>query len=108
LYIYNHGSLELKGAADGLGPSPYPDGDDYVEAVAIDPNDTNILYAGKRSRHKGPSSGLYRSVDAGQSWQHVDLVQPYIEIWAVEINPYNSDVYIGTSYGLYKIVKISK
>jgi len=41
-----------------------------VSALAYDPNNTNILYAGSGERvgHKYPGVGIWKSTDAGQSW----------------------------------------
>ena len=50
-----------------------------VGALAIDPNDTHVIYAGTGEVNPGGGSmayggtGLYRSIDQGDSWQLVGL-----------------------------------
>lgn len=69
-----------------------------VTAIAIDPMDPNVLYAGTES------AGLYKSVDGGVSWF---IIQGEIDIGQVDsivIDPQDSQiVYVGTSqFGVYK------
>lgn len=50
-----------------------------VTDVAMDPEDPNVLYAATHQRHRtvwgllngGPESGVYKSVDAGETWQEL-------------------------------------
>ena len=63
-------------------------------SLAINPSDTNILFAGSAS------GGLWRSDSAGRGshgWKHVPLGYPVNAISVIAINPYNPQtMYIGT------------
>jgi hypothetical protein len=86
----------------------------------IDPNDSNVIYAGTGDLRYGSfsfgASGLLRSSDAGASWQVLgeELFNPlyppsttlgfpqYQAIGKVAVDPGNSDlVVVGTKTGLY-------
>ena len=69
---------------------------EFVYAVAIDPNDPDVLYAGTRG------SGVYKSIDRGASWAAVNTgiratAQDIIHVNAIAVDPNNSAVvYVGT------------
>ena len=67
-----------------------------VRALAIDPSNANVLYA-------GTTAGLFKSVDAGASWTSSGLVDA--DIRALVIDPETSNtVYAGTDFGVFKSV----
>lgn len=63
-------------------------------SIAIDPVNTNTIYAGSAS------GGLWRSVTAGigeSAWEHIETGFPVRGIGAIVINPENPfEIYIGT------------
>ena len=63
---------------------------DIYETIAIDPSDSNIVYAGN-----GDGS-LYKSTDAGSSWTL--LTNAFISVKTLMIG----SLYAGTGGGLYK------
>jgi photosystem II stability/assembly factor-like uncharacterized protein len=68
-------------AADGLG-------DALIFTIAVDPNDSNVLYAGS------PGQGAFKSTNAGASWKPIDVDS---NINAILVDPDNSNiVYAGT------------
>lgn len=71
---------------------------DPVTAVAIDPKDPNILYAGT------DDAGLYKSIDGGMSWFPIQDGIDIAKIGSILIDPQNSQViYVATSqFGVYK------
>ncbi|WP_047416446.1 thrombospondin type 3 repeat-containing protein [Cellulophaga sp. Hel_I_12] len=89
----------------GIFPGRLP-GQGRVNAVAVDPNNANIWYAG------APAGGIWKSVDAGTSW--VNLFDNFLQIGVsgIAIDPNNSNIiYIATgdddaadsySIGVYK------
>ncbi len=57
----------------------------YVQCLAVDPHDENVLYA-------GTFGGLFRSVDAGRRWQACDQGITSSDISAIAVSPHRSDV----------------
>jgi photosystem II stability/assembly factor-like uncharacterized protein len=74
-----------------------PEGGSIV-VMELDPNNTNVLYAGTWG------SGMYKSVDAGYTWQIINQGLPYLYINSLAIDPQNPAIlYAGTyEHGVYK------
>jgi len=73
-----------------LGPA----GVRYVQALAIDPRDSAVVYAGV---YGAAGRGLYKSTDGGQSWT-LATGALNIDVDAVAVDPENpSTLYIGTT-----------
>jgi photosystem II stability/assembly factor-like uncharacterized protein len=86
-----------------------------IGAVAIDPNNPDIVWVGTgenvSGRHVGWGDGVYRSLDGGKSWQQMGLPRSE-HIGKILIDPRNSDVVFvaaegplwasGGDRGLYK------
>jgi photosystem II stability/assembly factor-like uncharacterized protein len=68
----------------------------YIMDLAIDPQNTNTIYAGQ--------DGVYKSTDGGEHW--VSIGPSYVTIYALAIDPQNTDtIYAGSYYsGLYKTI----
>ena len=61
-----------------------------IRAIAIDPGDSAVMYA-------GTEAGVYRTRDGGDSWALVDSPMNDLEIWALAVDPANSDtIFAGT------------
>jgi len=61
-----------------------------IRALAISPDDAAVLLA-------GTEAGLYRTGDGGDTWALVDSPMNDLQIWALAIDPTNTDtVYAGT------------
>ena len=72
----------------GLGVN----GNLQARKIYIDPNDSNILYAGfeakiiERGRNvKTVQGGLFKSTDAGSTWNRIDTDLPQITVWDIVI-----------------------
>lgn len=66
-------------------------GQGRVNAIEVDPNNSNIYYAG------APAGGIWKSIDAGENWEPLTDDLPQIGISAIAVDPADSDViYIGT------------
>ncbi|MFA8342430.1 MAG: WD40/YVTN/BNR-like repeat-containing protein [Rhodothermaceae bacterium] len=86
-----------------------------IGALAIDPNNTNVIWAGtgenNHQRALAYGDGVYKSVDGGQSWKNMGLKESK-QIGKILIDPRNSNVvYVaaegsvwgpGGERGLYK------
>ncbi|MBI2428155.1 MAG: T9SS type A sorting domain-containing protein [Ignavibacteriales bacterium] len=72
----------------------------YPTDLAFDPNDSKIAYAvfsGYGTPH------VYRSTDAGTTWNNISSNLPDIPSQAVCVDPLNpSDIYVGTDLGVYR------
>ena len=77
-----------------------------IGALALAPSDTNIIYAGSGESLQRPDlavgDGVYKSTDAGQTWQHLGLADAQ-QITAILVDPKDaSRVYVavlGHPYG---------
>lgn len=86
-----------------------------IGSVAIDPNQPNVVWVGTgenvSGRHVGWGDGIYKSLDAGQTWQRMGLEKSE-HIGKILIDPRNSNVVLvaaegplwsaGGDRGLYK------
>ncbi|MFK7032595.1 T9SS type A sorting domain-containing protein [Flavobacterium oreochromis] len=90
----------------GLNWSPKTD---FIESIAIsglaiDPNNTNILYAmtGDADGRDMPFGGLYKSNDGGETWRKIGGLDVRYGR-SILVNPNNSNVVIvGTDLGIYR------
>ncbi len=66
-----------------------------IGCVTIDPNDHNVIWVGTGEnvggRHVGYGDGIYRSVDAGASWENMGL-KTSEHISKIIVHPENSNV----------------
>ena len=73
-----------------------------IGALAVSASDTNVIYAGTgESTIRGDVShgdGVYKSVDAGLSWQHVGLSDSR-HIGKIVIHPQNPDIVYIAAFG---------
>lgn len=88
-----------------------------IGTVAIDPNQSNVVWVGTgenvSGRHVGWGDGVYKSMDGGTTWRHMGLDRSE-HIGKILVDPTNSDVvYVaaegplwssGGQRGLYKTV----
>jgi photosystem II stability/assembly factor-like uncharacterized protein len=51
-----------------------------VQAVTVDPNDPNVIYA-------GTADGPYRSTDRGESWERLGFPDRGMAIWSIAVHP---------------------
>jgi photosystem II stability/assembly factor-like uncharacterized protein len=66
-------------------------GQGRVNAIAVDPNDSNTYYVGS------PAGGIWKSTDAGTNWTPLTDYLPQIGVSGIAINPDNSNIiYIAT------------
>jgi photosystem II stability/assembly factor-like uncharacterized protein len=67
-----------------------------VTALAIDPTNTSIIYAGTKG-------GVFRSADWGGNWSAINSGLTNTHVWALAIDRINtSTIYAGTEGGLFK------
>ena len=72
-------------------------GNNYVQALAIDPNDPTVVYAGSMG---SAARGLSKSTDAGHTWQRLTDTLEDADVYAVALDPEEpTTIYIGTGGG---------
>jgi photosystem II stability/assembly factor-like uncharacterized protein len=72
------------------------DGRSGIRALAIDPQNTSILYA-------GTTDGVFKSTDAGASWSAANFGLRTSYVPAVAIDPQSSNtIYVSLDAGIYK------
>lgn len=66
-----------------------------IGAIAVAPANRNIIYVGTGSAcargNVSPGIGMYKSIDAGKTWEHIGLPQAG-QIGKIEIHPQNPDI----------------
>ena len=72
----------------------------HIGKVVIDPANTNILYvAALGTLFSGnPERGVYKSTDAGATWNHVLFVNDTTGVVDLSINPQNPDILLAASW----------
>ena len=69
-----------------------------VRSVAIDPNNSNIIYSGS------VSGGVWKSIDAGANWAPTNDFASNLVIGCIAIDPTNSNIiYAGTGEAFFNI-----
>ncbi len=112
IYVAVQGPLWSKGGERGLFKSTdggktweHKLGDDEwtgVTEVAMDPDNSDVLYAATWDRHRtvaaymggGPGSGIHKSTDGGETWTKTSKGLPMSNLGKIglAISPFNSDV----------------
>ncbi len=70
----------------------------HVNTIAINPNDSSLVYAGTETR------GVFRSLDGGSTWAAVNNGLSETNIQVLKINPSTNTLYAGTKGGgIYSI-----
>ena len=73
-------------------------GQGRVNAVAVDPNNSNTYYVGS------PAGGIWKSTDAGLNWNPLTDYLPQIGVSGIAIDPNNSNIiYIATVMTMLEI-----
>ncbi|MEX0885331.1 MAG: hypothetical protein WD009_02725 [Phycisphaeraceae bacterium] len=68
----------------------------FVAQVAIDPNDSDIIYAGTFA---AGLPFLFRTVDGGQTWEDISGEMPRLGIGGLAVHPLTGDVFVGGAAG---------
>lgn len=99
--IHNGSSWSMKSRHHGLSLDAF--GKVMISAIAVDPNDSRVLYAGRHAPGFGESNGIFRSVDRGISWQSItENLGPAITVWSLSVSPHDAAPYLGSSMGVWK------
>jgi photosystem II stability/assembly factor-like uncharacterized protein len=66
-----------------------------VGAITVAPSDPNVIYVGTGESQLREDltygTGIYRSTDAGESWQHLGLAETH-QVTAIRVHPGNPDI----------------
>lgn len=93
--VHNRGTGESVLSWTALGPNNIGG---RIRAIAVDPGNASILYAGS------VSGGVFKSTNAGSSWSPTDDFAANLAISTIVVDPTNSNiVYAGTGEGFFNI-----
>ena len=102
LWIFDGKKWALRDSKNGLKRDAF--GMCNVSCVSVDPNQPNRIYLGRKAPGCGQSNGIFCSVDFGLTWKNITYnLGPELTVWAVEVNPLDSAVYLGTSLGTFRM-----
>jgi len=102
IFRFEQGRGELRDYRHGLNKDFF--GTMHVSAIASDPNNPDRVYAGRRALGYGNGNGVFMSSDNGRSWQDMNLnLAPGITVFAIKICPFSGSVYLGTSFGTFRL-----
>lgn len=74
-----------------------------IHDIAVDPQNTNILYAATTSHESEKGIGIYKSTDAGKSWKEINNGLQNKDIGAVIIHPERTEILLAATHGgIYK------
>ena len=81
---------------DGAGSSHY-----NILALAMDPDDSNVLYAGGyRELSDGGGGRMFKSIDGGANWSDISVGIAGVDVRAIVVDPADSNtVYAGAGGG---------
>lgn len=103
LRIFDNGKWRKRAKDSGLLPDYF--NQRFLETVVAHRTIPGLLFSGRRSPGKGVANGLFYSLDHGESWQAIqgDSVLNRTNIWSVNVSPFNEEVFVGTSHGIYRL-----
>ncbi|RPJ47750.1 MAG: T9SS C-terminal target domain-containing protein, partial [Candidatus Latescibacterota bacterium] len=79
-----------------------PIGESYIRAVAIDPSDTSVFYAGGYYLQSG-LGGVYKSTDGGATWVSKNAGLGNESIWSIAVDPLDTQhLLVATVDGAYE------
>lgn len=71
-----------------------------TEALAVDPSNSNVVYAGG---YEGSNAALYKTTDGGSNWTDMSAGLGGLTVRTIAMNPDNTSIiYAGTVDGIYK------
>lgn len=99
-----NGQAQLYDYRNGLVKDHF--GTMQVDCIAYDPDDPNRIFVGRRALGYGNGNGVFKSNDNGKSWLEANLnLGQGMTVFFVKISPFDGRVYIGTSFGTFRLDK---
>jgi len=76
------------------------DSTEHISKIIIDPSNPNILYVAAPGPlwSDSPHRGLYKSIDAGKTWEKILYINPRSGIADIAIDPRNPNIVFATSW----------
>ena len=102
VYLIEKQHVELRDHRHGLAKDSF--GTMYTQCISYDPNNPDRVFAGRRALGFGNGNGVFISLDKGRHWQDANFnLSPGMTVYAIKINPFDSSVFIGTSFGTFRM-----
>ncbi|MBN2445908.1 MAG: glycosyl hydrolase, partial [Phycisphaerae bacterium] len=92
VYLTRDGGKNWKNM--GLGDS------EHIGMIAIDPRDSNVVYVAAQGPlwRDGPQRGLYKTTNAGETWNNVLNISGQTGVNEVHLDPRDPDIVYATTY----------
>jgi len=73
---------------------------EHIGMISIDPNNSNVVYVAAYGPlwSEGGDRGLYKTIDAGKTWNKVLDIDKYTGVSEVHIDPTNSNILYATAH----------
>jgi photosystem II stability/assembly factor-like uncharacterized protein len=102
VYAGTYGSGLYRSRDFGATWTAVPLGETYIRAVAIDPSDTAVVYAGGYYLQSG-LGGVYKSTDGGATWASKNAGLGNRTIWSIAVDPLDTrHLLAATVDGIYE------
>ncbi|WP_155313562.1 WD40/YVTN/BNR-like repeat-containing protein [Desulfosarcina ovata] len=76
----------------------------YTQCINYAPDNPDLVFAGRRALGYGNGNGVFMSIDNGKIWREANFnLSPGMTVFSIKFDPFASFVYIGTSYGTYRM-----
>ena len=75
-----------------------------ITDIAVDPTNRDIAYATMRyTKGQTGLTAVYRTTNAGRSWQDISGALPTVQTWTVVVDPRTDTLFIGNDQGVWQL-----
>ncbi|MBM3420381.1 MAG: glycosyl hydrolase, partial [Bacteroidetes bacterium] len=72
----------------------------HIGRIQVDPRNSNVVYVAAHGQIWGPGGerGLYKSIDAGKTWDRILFIGEYTALNDIEMDPRNPDILYASAH----------